>query len=444
MTAGFAVLAVAGRDPTDGTVSVLRQEVVRSQPKADRQDNMRLFADRAAALATEVVTAARENEAMGPSAEHANNDDGNNQSSSGSSSSSSSSSDDDQYHPPPQPSRALLLDRATHLRSDPEALAALERDPARVWYVILKGNQILVQSTGAPDKLALLNGDEMKEWTQNRETRKTFLGILSEKPKRAVFGIDLLDDDKSGDDDWTSRSTSSSNNNSLSFVDTRTTAPLFGAIENELALHATALAQWQRRTPRCSLCGGTTEFVDAGTACQCTQCRARSWPRQDPSIICAVASRDGARVLLARSPRHPPRLHTVLAGFVEAGETFEAAVAREVLEETGAVVDEGSVRYVGSQPWPFPQSCMIGFTATADDTTPLTIDEKEIVSAGWFPRSEVARAAQVEGATMQKAVAQAAVEKDPSLPLLIPPKGVIARRLIDLWLEDPNSNNSNR
>jgi len=152
-------------------------------------------------------------------------------------------------------------------------------------------------------------------------------------------------------------------------------------------------------------------------------------------MIASITSRCGERILLARSKRHPPKMHTVLAGFVEAGETFEAAVAREVWEETGLRIDEGSVQYIGSQPWPFPQSCMIAFTATADDMQPLNIDENELVSAEWFDRKVVLAATQVEGAVMQHDVAKAALEADPSLPLLVPPKRVIARTLIDTWLE---------
>ena len=131
-------------------------------------------------------------------------------------------------------------------------------------------------------------------------------------------------------------------------------------------------------------------------------------------------------------------MHTVLAGFVEAGETFEAAVARETWEETGIRIDEGSVEYIGSQPWPFPQSCMIAFTATADDSQVLNIDENELVEAKWFDRRDVEAATRVEGAVMQHEVAKAALAAaDPTLPLLVPPKRVIARTLIDTWL---NSN----
>jgi len=392
LESGFAALAVAGRGP-DGKVTVLRQEMVRSS-HASREENMRQFADAAADLATEVVT--------GPTPDEP---------SEGNEPSNDSETNNNGY----EPAKALALDRATHLRSDEQALAALE---PKAKYVVLKADQILARSS---TELALLDYDIVK--SVGGKQRTTFLGLLSENGT-PVFGIDLL---------------KGNHENVLpepcSFVDTRTTAPLFSVIENELALHATALAQWQRRTSFCSLCGGPTAFVDGGTCCRCTKCDTPSWPRQDPSMIAVISSRDGERVLLARSKRHPPKLHTVLAGFVEVGETFEAAVAREAYEETGVRVDEGSVQYVGSQPWPFPQSCMIGFTGTADDTSPLNVDTDELVSAGWFEKADVRKAATVEGATMQLAVAEAALQKDPSLPLLIPPKGVIARKLIDQWLE---------
>ena len=377
LNSGFAVMSVAGKD-AEGKVSVLRQEVIRS-PHANRETNMRVFANFAADLATEVVTGV-------PAETDA-----------------------------PETAEALLLDRATHLRSDPDALSALE---STAKYVVLKGTEILIKSES---ELALLSQAHIQ--AIKGEKRQTFLGILSDTGT-AVFGVDLLDDDNEAAAAF----------EGAEFVNTRTNAPLFSTIENELALHATALSQWQRRTSFCNLCGGKTSFVDGGTCCRCTECNTPSWPRQDPSMIAVISSRDGQRVLLAHSKRHPPKFNTVLAGFVEAGETFEAAVAREAFEETGIRIDEGSVEYVGSQPWPFPQSCMIGFTATADCSQKLNVDTNELMSAGWFDKADVAKAATVEGPTMQRAVAEAALEKDPSLPLLIPPKGVIARKLLDKWL----------
>mmetsp|Transcript_29609 Transcript_29609/g.87785 ORF Transcript_29609/g.87785 Transcript_29609/m.87785 type:complete len:237 (-) Transcript_29609:60-770(-) len=172
-----------------------------------------------------------------------------------------------------------------------------------------------------------------------------------------------------------------------------------------------------------------------GTARKCSGCGAVSWPRQDPSMIVVISNRADTRVLLGRSRRHAPRMHTALAGFVEAGETFERAVAREAYEETGVRVDVDSVSYVGSQPWPFPQSAMIGFMARADDRQELNIDTNELVEAAWFDREQVRRAAEVRGPLMRRDVAERVLRDDPSLELLIPPRGVIARTLIEAWLE---------
>jgi NAD+ diphosphatase len=390
MKTGFAVVAVAGKGK-DGKVSLLSQEIIRSHT-ANRQDNMRFFADEAATLATRTI--------MGET--------------------SSSGETINRVETEPEPARALILERATHLRTDAEALGELEGSAN---FIILQGNQVLVKSnpTSTGRQLAFLDQKQLSSLGDTHQ--KTFLGLLG--GKTPVFGVDLLLEDKGS---------GISVPTNTEFVVTRSTAPLLDGLENELALHATAYAEWQRRSSYCNMCGGPTVLIDGGTCRRCTQCSAATWPRQDPSMICAVSSRDGERILLAHSMHHAPRFNTVLAGFVEAGETLEAAVAREAYEETGIRIDEGSVKYVGSQPWPFPQSCMFGFTATADDTNELTVDTNELVSARWFSKDDVVRAAAIEGPTMQKAFAQSVLENDPDLPLLIPPKGVIARRLIDKWL----------
>ena len=113
---------------------------------------------------------------------------------------------------------------------------------------------------------------------------------------------------------------------------------------------------------------------------------------------------------------------------------MERAVAREVFEETGVRIDLDSVKYVASQPWPFPQSTMIGFIAQADETQEVCIDPDEIAEARWFDRSEVLAATKVEGPVMQHEIAKAIVATDPTIKLLIPPRGVLARSLIDTWL----------
>ncbi|OEU12876.1 hypothetical protein FRACYDRAFT_161145, partial [Fragilariopsis cylindrus CCMP1102] len=149
-------------------------------------------------------------------------------------------------------------------------------------------------------------------------------------------------------------------------------------------------SNWQRKNKYCTNCGSPLDLIHGSTCQQCSACQTMSWPRQDPSMIVSIISRCGSKILLARSPRHPPKMHTVLAGFVEVGnETFESAVARETFEEVGIRIDLDSIKYIGSQPWPFPQSCMIAFTAKADETQPFTIDTNELIDAKWFSREDV-------------------------------------------------------
>jgi len=383
MKTGFSVLSVAGRCSKENKVKVLATKVVHST-HANREQNMRLFADSAADLLTDVVL--KEGNYHGNA----------------------------QINEESTFDTMVVLDRATALRTDEKTLAGME---VHAKYVLVQKSDILVKSS---TELALLSDTDVAH-LKNDQNQMTFLGVLSNKEKTPIFGIDINEN-------------LSVSFNECEFVDTRTSAPLLPRLDNELALHMTAYANWQRNATFCTSCGGPTILLHAGTTRQCMSCKALSWPRQDPSMIASITSRCGERILLARSPRHPPKMHTVLAGFVEAGERFETAVARETWEETGIRIDEGSVSYIGSQPWPFPQSCMIAFTATADDSQPLNIDENEIVEAQWFTREEVLAATEVEGAVMQHEVAEKALKSNPEIPLLIPPKRVIARTLIDTWL----------
>lgn len=405
MNTGFAVLSIAGKKSGDGgdeNVQVLKQTLVHST-HADREKNMRLFADVAANLMIEVLKDNNENKEL-----------------------SKEEYEKEEANKEGLECKSISLDRATKLRSDEQALADLVASPGARYVIVRKGD-ILVRSAS---ELAMLTYDELALLKKNdSKYQQTFLGLLSDESRTPMFGIDILVDANN-------KSTDISPFEGCYYVDTRTSAPLLPPLENELALHVMAYANWQRRSRFCSSCGAHLSLIHAGTTQQCTSCKSLSWPRQDPSMIASITSRCGERILLARSKRHPPKMHTVLAGFVEAGETFEHAVAREVWEETGIRIDEGSVKYIGSQPWPFPQSCMIAFTATADDRQTLHIDENEILEAKWFDRKDVVAATQVEGPVMQHEVAKAALEADPSLSLLVPPKRVIARTLIDTWLMD--------
>ncbi len=157
--------------------------------------------------------------------------------------------------------------------------------------------------------------------------------------------------------------------------------------DRDAGLFATmqGLANWHASHTYCPRCGATTEPDQSGWIRRCTKDGSEHYPRTDPAVIMAVTDVDD-RLLLARSPNWPEGRLSVLAGFVEPGESLEAAVAREVLEEVGVVVEQ--VRYLGNQPWPFPSSLMVGFTSrTLDPTTHLDMDE--IVEAVWVKRGEL-------------------------------------------------------
>ena len=182
-------------------------------------------------------------------------------------------------------------------------------------------------------------------------------------------------------------------------------APLFAA--------ALSLAWWHSRHGFCANCGAATGIERGGWSRACPQCSAQHFPRVDPVVI-MLAEHDG-RLLLGRQPQYPPGRYSALAGFLEPGESVEAAVARELHEEAGIRVEQ--VTYIASQPWPFPSSLMIGCQAQALNDA-LTIDTTELDDARWFTREEVA----------------AALAGDPNATFQAPPRFAIARTLLEHWL----------
>jgi NAD+ diphosphatase len=183
------------------------------------------------------------------------------------------------------------------------------------------------------------------------------------------------------------------------------------AAEAAMAAYAASLLSWHRRHRFCANCGRPTELADAGHQRRCPACGAEHFPRSDPVVIVRVV--DGDRLLLGRQDRWPEGRFSVLAGFVEPGETLEEAVRREVQEEAG--VELGAVEYVASQPWPFPSSLMIGFHAVAAGGEPRPGDG-ELSAVRWFDRGEVEAAVAGSG------------------DVHLPPPYSISRRLIDGWL----------
>jgi NAD+ diphosphatase len=192
------------------------------------------------------------------------------------------------------------------------------------------------------------------------------------------------------------------------FADLRSVGPLLAREEGGLLAYARGLMHWHQRHRFCGVCGSPTESREAGHMRRCTNpaCAAEHHPRTDPAVIMRVEHQ--GRILLGRQKQWPVGMHSVLAGFVEPGESLEDAVVREVLEETGVAV--GNVRYHSSQPWPFPSSLMLGFFASAAPGSAVRVGG-ELEDARWFTRAQVT-----------------------SGEALAPPSQSISWRLIESWL----------
>jgi NAD+ diphosphatase len=204
----------------------------------------------------------------------------------------------------------------------------------------------------------------------------------------------------------------------------------FGAeaddLEASLVVSAIGLEQWHQRHGFCPRCGAPTEEAQSGWLRMCSNDGSQHFPRTDPAVIMLI--HDGAGLaLLGRGPQWGDGRFSTLAGFVEPGESLEAAVAREVFEEVGVRIRD--VRYLASQPWPFPASLMLGFVALLDGDPALTLDPVEMADAGWFTREEVRRA----GDWTDDPATRMAGRDDVRLRG-IPPHFSISRYLIDRWL----------
>jgi len=179
---------------------------------------------------------------------------------------------------------------------------------------------------------------------------------------------------------------------------------IYGLLTEELYLlagRASQIVKWDQEHQYCSRCGAPTEEMDNERAKRCPVCGLLSYPRLSPAVITAVLKDD--KILLAHSRNFPKDLYSIIAGFVEPGENLEECVKREIKEEVG--IEVKNIKYLTSQPWPFPNSLMIGFTAEYDSGE-IKVDNVEITDAGWFSLHD--------------------------LPQL-PPEMSIARKIIDAW-----------
>ena len=280
------------------------------------------------------------------------------------------------------------VERATARRSDDEWLAAAWADPATRVLVIEDGSALARIGDGAAELIFTEPG-------LAPDGTRFLLGVDADSV--AYFGVGGLLPDLAGQPD-------------VRKAGLRDAGPLLSDRDAGLLTHAVALANWHAVSAHCSRCGAPTEPAMAGHSRRCPVDGSEHFPRCDPAVIMLVTDQDD-RCLLARNAQWPKGRVSILAGFVEPGESAEQAVAREVHEETG--VNVGAVSYAGSQPWPMPHSLMLGFRAAATSTQ-ISVDADEIAEARWYSRADLAGAIT-------------------SGDLLMPPSLSISRWLIETW-----------
>ena len=256
------------------------------------------------------------------------------------------------------------IDRLSGLREDEAAVALLRAEPGSRT-VVLAGDQIVLADGPAP-WVGLAAAAEIATAQHS--------ALLGRRDGRGLFAVAIeadLPPDSAGA--------------GLGLHDLRglTTEGTLQPADLGALAQAKALFHWHRHHRFCPNCGAPTQPDAAGWRRSCPSCATQHFPRTDPVVIMMAV--DGERCLLGRQSRFPPGMYSCLAGFMEPGETIEAAVRRELGEEAGITV--GAVRYLGSQPWPFPASIMIGCIAEAT-TTVITLDDAELEDARWVSRDE--------------------------------------------------------
>ena len=306
------------------------------------------------------------------------------------------------------------LDRAAELRSDAAKVAALWADPAARVLPMWRGKPLIAGEGRdrpgwvAPGHAVLAAIKEGPVFLGHDETGPMFAGDISGwEPGE----IDVAASGSFFDPTEQQHPALPADER---FAEIRAVMTRLDARTAELLITARALFNWHDSHGFCARCGAVSAITHAGWQRTCPSCGAHHFPRTDPVVIMLITR--GNATLMGRSPAWPKGMYSCLAGFVEPGETMEAAVRREVMEETGVHV--GAVRYLASQPWPFPNSLMFGChgQATSED---ITLDPVEIEDARWITRED-----------MVTIVAGDHPEIRPARP------GAIARFLIDNWLAD--------
>lgn len=293
------------------------------------------------------------------------------------------------------------IDHAVAHRTDEEWLAAAW--PRAAVLLVAADGTVPVEETDDGPRLRLVPSPE-----QNDAQLRVFLGERDGTPYFALLDMTPRPDGTTA----AMRGRFSERAPGQVNADLREVGAELDATGSGLLSAATALRNWHLRHTHCPRCGSPTAVTQAGWARRCPVDDSEHFPRTDPAVIMLVHD-GGERCVLGRQPTWPPHRYSILAGFVDPGESAEAAVAREVGEEVGIAVTD--VTYVSSQPWPFPGSLMLGFTALVDGDSTLHVDHSEIDDAQWFSRDRI--------------------RAERGGELLLPPPVSIAYRLITDWLD---------
>lgn len=311
------------------------------------------------------------------------------------------------------------LDRADHLRKDKAVQIQLYKDKNAQLLPVWRGKLLVGEDdASAPNMLSIATID----CPLSTDTA-IFLGLVNKKP---VFAQSLSDLDENDLSAWLALARMAyPQYTNIRFDDLRVIGPsLFVKDEGALMAYARGLTYWHDNALYCSRCGHALHSINAGHIKRCgnNDCNYQSFPRTDPAVIMLVTQpatdNSPALCLLGRNQNWPPGVFSTLAGFVETGESLEQAVQREVLEE--ANISTENVRYIASQPWPFPRSIMLGFEATATSTE-ITCDTNELEDAQWFSAEQISTFG---------------TWGDASYKQQLPRQDSIARLLIDRWITE--------
>ena len=292
------------------------------------------------------------------------------------------------------PYAASVLDRSSELRLDKQGLAERWKS-AKI--IHLARQRFLTDGT----KLTFLSADQIANLDKKfSEGLKIFLGIANGVDYFAyctdVSQVELTSFDEGGDGNY---------------LTLREVDGIFSEFDIAICMHAQTVSNWHHAHPKCAKCGKDTRPEKGGSIRICESCGAEHFPRVDPAIIVLLRDRQD-RIILGRQKVWPAKRFSCFAGFVEPGESFEQTVEREVLEEAGVSVSE--IKYLTSQPWPFPASLMISFEAVTDTPELVKPDGEEIEAIKVLSREQFE--------------AELASEE-----LLLPPKVSVARKMIEAW-----------